>query len=242
MDVKHDSKMAEQGEVPKRIIWRSPDRWIVSVDLGQANDYTAVAAIQAYEMREDPVLPILHRYDVRHLQRFPLGLSYVDMVRDIGRLLQRPPFTRDTELIVDNTGVGRAVSDIFNAEGLKPVCVTITAGTGEGEMHGTRRYNVSKGYIVSLLDAKLHTGELRFAGDLTEMPVMQSELKDFKRRVSESGHTSFEARGGKHDDMVLAVGIGLWRAVKHRSKFNSGRTTDRPKVILGYSNLKRGYR
>ncbi|MGC1958407.1 MAG: hypothetical protein WA683_12310, partial [Pseudolabrys sp.] len=36
-----------------------------------------------------------------------------------------------TELVIDETGVGRAVGDIFNEAGLKPIKVTITAGNEE---------------------------------------------------------------------------------------------------------------
>jgi hypothetical protein len=81
-------------------------------------------------------------------------------------------------------------------------------------MTGGRRYSASKSHLVSMLEAKLHTGELRFAKELREAPAMESELKDFRWHVSEAGRYSFEARGGTHDDLVLAVAIALWRAVK----------------------------
>ena len=234
-----EQKQTEHGDVPRPHIWRSQDRYIVGVDLGQAADPTAVCVLQSYSVREDPVEPIIYRYDVRHLQRLPLGLSYPAVVSDVGMLLQREPLRGQAELVIDETGVGRAVGDIFEQKGLKPVRVTITAGSDEGSMSGSKRYTVAKSYLVSNLDAKLHTGELRFAKELSEASAMESELKDFRRHVSEAGRTSFEARSGKHDDLVLAVAIALWRAVKHRPKFDGSRSTDRPKVILGYQGLKR---
>jgi hypothetical protein len=39
---------------------------------------------------------------------------------------------------------------------------------------------------------------LRFAKELREAPAMESELKDFRRHVSEAGRYSFEARSGTH--------------------------------------------
>lgn len=83
---------------------------------------------------------------------------------------------------------------MFVQNGLNANQVTITAGCDEGTMTGDRRYSVSKSHLVSMLDAKLHTGELRFAKELREAPAMVSELKDFRRHVSEAGHYSFEAR------------------------------------------------
>jgi hypothetical protein len=73
------------------------------------------------------------------------------------------------------------------AERPQPIRVTITAGGDEGTMTGRRPYSVSKSHLVSMLDAKLHTGELRFAKELREAPAMESELKDFRRHVSETG-------------------------------------------------------
>jgi hypothetical protein len=65
--------------------------------------------------------------------------------------------------------------------------VTITTSGDEGIMTGGRRYSVSKSHLVSMLDAKLHAGELRFAKELREAPTIESELKDFRRHVSEAG-------------------------------------------------------
>ena len=78
-------------------------------------------------------------------------------------------------------------------------------------MTGCRRFSPSKSHLANML---MHTGELRFAKELREAPAMELELKDFRWHVSEAGRYSFEARSGTHDDLVLAVAIALWRAVK----------------------------
>ena len=96
---------------------------------------------------------------------------------------------------------------------MKPQRVTITAGN-EATCAGLNRYHVAKGILISTLDARLHTGELKFAADLREAETMRDELKDFRRKVSVAGRYSYEARVGKHDDLVLAVAIGLWWAVR----------------------------
>jgi hypothetical protein len=78
------------------------------------------------------------------------------------------------------------------------------------------------------LDARLHTGELRIAAELTEAGALAEELKDFRRKVSVAGRYSFEARVDKHDDLVLAVAIGLWAIV--------GRPTTQLAAFGVYSN------
>ena len=230
----------EQGSIPVQpppASWRSPYHYFVGVDLGQSQDPTALCVLEACEEVGDPADPSRFCYDVRHLMRFPLGMSYPAMVNEIGLILSRPPLQGSpTELIIDETGVGRAVGDIFNQAGLKPIKVTITAGNEEGQ-NGYARFTVPKQVLVSTLDAMMHTGELRIAKELRETPALETELKDFRRHVSEAGRYSFAARTGAHDDLVLAVAIALWRAARRKRTFGSSRTP--PKVRLGYENSKR---
>jgi hypothetical protein len=66
--------------------------------------------------------------------------------------------------------------------------------------------------LISVLDARLHTGELKIAAALSDAGALQEELKDFQRKVSEAGRATYAARIGAHDDLVLSVAIALWWA------------------------------
>ena len=152
--------------------------------------------------------------DVRHLERLPLGMAYPAVVQHVTNVLARPPLCGGedfpaAELIIDETGVGRAVGDIFELAGMRPKRVTITAGM-EVTAQGRDRYHVAKTVLISQLDAALHTGKLRFAAALHDAAAMQEELKDFRRKVSDAGRSTYAARTGAHDDLVLAVAIGTW--------------------------------
>jgi hypothetical protein len=192
------------------------DRWASSADLGQANDPTAICVMQHRTVQHQHwrggIKQISEHFDVRHLQRLPLGLSYVDQVSEVRRLLARPPLKDGCNFVIDATGVGRAVADLFNNVGMQPTQVTITAGNEQCAV-GNRRWHVPKGVLISILDARLHLGELRFAAALSEAGAMADELKDFQRKVSAAGRSTWEARVGKHDDLVLAVALALWSFV-----------------------------
>ena len=207
---------------------------MVGVDLGQSTDPTAIAILEHvtgvldkgsdYDRHcglTEHLQTKAERVDVRHLERLPLGLSYSAVVQRVSDLLARPPLCgsddqRPAELVIDETGVGRAVGDIFDAQELRPIRVSITAGH-EVTNQGGRRWHVAKTRLISTLDAKLHVGELRFAQALTESAVMKEELKDFRRHVGAAGRFSYEARTGKHDDLILAVAIALWWASRPQS-------------------------
>lgn len=184
-----------------------PQGWVVAVDLGQASDPTAICAMRSHRETVDDK-PVQH-FDVLHLQRLPLGLSYIDQVEEVAKLLSRPPLPSDCPLVIDETGVGRAVGDLFDRLGLSPTKVSITAGDAQSR-HGERRYSVPKGRLISALDARLHTHELRFAPKLSEAGAMKEELKDFRRQVSAVGRFMYAARLSRHDDLVLAVSLALW--------------------------------
>jgi len=190
-------------------------KYVLAADLGQSSDPTAIAVLEhCHAFREwarGGSDQVEDTFDVRHLARLPLGLSYPAVVQEVALLLARPPLAGRCELVIDETGVGRAVADIFDTAGMNPTRVTITAGIEQSWTHGD--WHVSKQILISTLDARLHTGELRFAKDLLEAGTMQEELKDFRRKVSVAGRYTFEARVGKHDDLVLAVAIGLWAIV-----------------------------
>jgi hypothetical protein len=155
------------------------------------------------------------RYDVVHAERLPLGTSYPDVVQHVRDVLNRPPLRDRCHLVIDESGVGRPVGDMFEQAGLRAVRVSITGGTETTKLE-YRRWSVAKSLLISGVDAALHAGELRFAAELGEAHALASELKDFRRILTAAGRATFQARVGKHDDLVLAVAIALWWAVERR--------------------------
>jgi hypothetical protein len=233
--------------------------WVLSVDLGQSIDPTAVSVIErssrwqiVKDYRQstpdskagDPGSPPVEwfrgeeygfndltrlknpssvgRLDVRYLERLPLGTSYPHIVSHVGSLLRRAPLDYPrADLLVDMTGVGRPVVDMFRAVGLRPIGVTITAGEKESRTQ-EGDYRVAKLQLVSRLQAALHSGELRIAKDLREAKTLVSELQDFRASFGDTGYASFNAREGAHDDLVLAVAIGAWWASRPRTPSGLG--------------------
>jgi hypothetical protein len=69
---------------------------------------------------------------VRHLERYPLGTRYREIVASVRGLLSREPFRtriRRTSFLADKTGVGAAVIDGFYEKGVYPISVTIHGGS-----------------------------------------------------------------------------------------------------------------
>jgi hypothetical protein len=215
------------ADAPTVFLPRSLPAWVVGVDVGQTSDPSALCVLEHVKgVLDSNTLLERHtstgrrpqisseRLDVRHLERLPLGLSYPAVAQRVKDLLAEPPLcgydkVKPAELVIDETGVGRAVGDIFVAAGMKPKRVSITAGS-EVTAVGGDRWHVAKTVLISTVDAMLHRGVLRFAAALAEAPTMRDELLDFRRKLSDAGRATYSARTGAHDDLVLAVAIACW--------------------------------
>ena len=190
--------------------------FVVGVDLGQSNDFTAITII---DRQIDVVNEVQQpgRYQVPHLQRLKLGTSYPDVVAIVGRILKALPSRREpATLIVDATGVGRPVVDLMKKAGLNPVAVSITGGANENSS-GDFAYSIPKRNLVSSLQITLQSGRLKIARGLPEAETLINELLNFKVKISLSGHDSYEAwRESIHDDLVLSAALAVWWAERNR--------------------------
>ena len=98
------------------------EKFTIGLDLGQAQDYTALSVFE----RKGANPP--HDYECRHLERFELGTRYPAIVERVKELLNTPPLKHQSTLVIDASGVGRPVCDMFQQAGLAYTGVTITGG------------------------------------------------------------------------------------------------------------------
>lgn len=187
--------------------------YYVGLDLGQAQDFTAVAIAE----RLDPPAGSRHAiYHLRHLERFPLRTSYPTVVARVDGMISVPPLKGASRLIVDATGVGAAVVDLLRDARLGPVAVTIT-GRDTATKDERGGWRVPKRDLVGVLQVLLQSGRLKIARDLPEAETLQRELLAFQVKISVStAHDSYGSwREGAHDDLVLATALACWYGEAH---------------------------
>ena len=213
--------VAVTSEEPLPLPWRWRDHvereFVCGLDLGQANDYTAFCVLEVRTLwsvdgHSTARKPRGTEYRLVHLERLPLGTSYVDQAARIAWLMGQPDLQR-ARLGIDATGVGRAVCDLFRDAGLEFTPVMITGGM-DAERRGTTWF-VPKMQLISLLQARAHDETLVASRDLELGKVLEAELQDFRlRRYTSTGQMTFNARAGKNDDLVLSVAVALWLAAR----------------------------
>jgi hypothetical protein len=168
------------------------------LDLGQYKDYSAWCVVE----RCPGISP---EYHVRSLKRFALGTRYPEIVKKV-QIAARSSEIEPNLLLVDNTGVGIAVSDLLRQARLNFWPITITGGdkvTRDG-----RNVRVPKRDLVSALQVLFQTKRLKIASSLPEAQTLIEELSNFQVKISLAGHDSYGE--GTHDDLVLAVALACW--------------------------------
>ena len=178
--------------------------YILGLDLGQARDYTALAIIEKQKGKV---------YQVRRLER-TRGTSYPEVVTRVKGILDK---LQGAALVVDQTGVGAPVVDMFVQAGLKPVGIYIHGG--DKATHEGNTWRVPKRDLVAVLQVLLQNQRLKIApGPLSD--ILASEMLNFRVKIDPvTAHDSYSAwREAEHDDLVLAVALACWYGENARPK------------------------
>jgi hypothetical protein len=177
--------------------------FILGLDLGQAQDPTAAIIMEAYGAET------MRTYDVRHIEQFTLGTPYPAIVQAVCSMLAREPLRRDCRLVIDHSGVGRPIYDMFVEAKLRPIGITITGGSG-WHRETPYQWHVAKVLLTGSVQKVLQSGRLRIGATLPHAKTLQKELRDFRVKISKAANETYESREGAHDDIVLALAIALF--------------------------------
>ena len=185
----------------------------IGLDLGQLQDYTALCVVRA-DAPTPPLgspLPAPH-LRVTYLHRWPLGTKYATIVAAMRAFLASPIADKRPQLIIDGTGVGVAVLEMFDAAGIEYAAVSIHGGqatTREGKL-----WRVAKKTLVSAIQVPLQNALLTI--EPPTMPFaaeLRAEMGNFRYTITAAAHESYAAwREAEHDDLVLALALALWGA------------------------------
>lgn len=187
-------------------------RFIISADLGQANDFSAVCGIK------DEALPIVddgkviigpRKRSVVYADRFR-GVSYVAVVDHLIRLCNAPPFGGKSQLVIDGTSIGRVVADMIWDQGHDLWAIQMTGG--QDWSRKGRYVNVGKTALVENLAVMFAAGEISFAHDLPLRKEIEADLASFSTQTTAAGNqivTQSRSASG-HGDLGIALIIGAW--------------------------------
>jgi hypothetical protein len=203
-----------------------PPHLFLGLDLGQRHDPAAIAILQR---TVEPTGPFNHvtwelgrelHFRLSHTERLALGTPYIEIVSRIRHLLEKlsaplPGIHSSAgtaplrTLVVDASGVGRPVVELFRKSGfgcthaaVTIVPVTITASGAPRLETGGEEF-VSRRDLITNLRILLEKRLLKISARIHDR---QALLKEFIQLQDRSG--------SNHDDLVMATALACWRATR----------------------------
>ena len=212
--------------------------YIASLDLGQKADFSALSIIEQSEpppplpvpkARPDSVVvyerigqarPFYPTFYVDWLERWR-GLDYIAVAEQVKARLDDPRLA-GCPFVIDATGVGVAMLDLFRRMGMHPIGITIT-GASTVTYQGNQCYTVPKRDLATVCAVLLEEHRYRVNAALDLAPVLGRETLNFKPKIDpKSLHDSYAVwREGLHDDLILSVSMGLWYAERAQRRVSS---------------------
>lgn len=179
-------------------------RYTVGLSIGPPSDTTGLVVVETTERPEmDGPAAAPWRHAVRHLRRFPPGSGYRDIVGDVEAILRN--LTGEREVVLDVTGIGAPIADLFT-----------------WSEAGTRRYRLTAGETLASgflprqdaaarLQITLQEGRLAIApGPLAE--ELARDLRTFSPKPASGPASELAWRDRPSDDLVYALAVALVEA------------------------------
>ena len=178
------------------------------LDLGRRQDPSAISILERRHDttgRRDPITfePELRlRFVLRHVETFPLGTHYFEIVRRIRNLVhESSPFKT---LVVDASGVGAPIVEAFRAARLGASLVPITiTGTGHPHLDPHGGYLVPRRDLISNLRILMERGLLKIP------PTIHAKEKLIKELINLKDH-----QGPHHDDLAISLTLAAWQSTQ----------------------------
>jgi hypothetical protein len=198
--------------------------FIISVDLGQVNDHTAITVIErivkppewaygrntGYGINDE-----IKECHLRHIERPERGTPYPKIIERVVKLWGSDELIDYYRtVVIDLTGVGRPVWDEMQRTFPRGMMygVTITGGN-EVTKPAPYIFNTPKRDLISSLQVAFQNGDFKIAKGIPNADVLIKELTNFKVKININGHDQYEAwRENIHDDIVLSAAMGVWLA------------------------------
>ena len=198
-------------------------RHILSQDIGKKQDATTTGAFtitpEFYE-GGDGKQRVMTFLDVGFLDK--RRLSYMELGEYTKEMMQSLSFGDNCSLIIDGTGVGEAVYDIYRSLGLDPLKIIFTSGeTAAVEQERpqfSRRFGAVSGYkvpkvdMISAAQVIFQQGRIRFAENIDFRDECFQQLQSFVGKVNEKNHNvKYEnLTDDIHDDFVTMIIQACW--------------------------------
>ncbi len=201
--------------------------YYLAVDVGKLRDHAALVLMEYRVIptgrRDAATYQPLYRCELRvvYIERFRLQTSYRELVARVSRLCQHPHLAGHTQLLVDSTGQGLPVVEMFRDARLPVSLLPVTITGGKKVVVSGSSRSVPKADLVASLEVLFERGFLKIASSLPQADLLREELRQFERWSERGGALKYGAGSG-HDDLVMALALAGWWAWSNRRRSLTG--------------------
>ncbi len=149
-------------------------------------------------------------------------LKYTELAEYTRELMQAVNVSHDSALVIDGTGVGGPVFDLYDEAGLDPLKIVFTSGESISVQSGVRAgsskfgliqgYGVPKSDLVGVLVVAMEQGRMIRASDVPYKQQEMEQYQNFVGRINEkTKYVKFgNAQDEIHDDIIVADAMAVW--------------------------------
>jgi len=187
--------------------------FVMGLDLGQAADYSACSVVEIFQNDDEERKKTYIEYDLRLLRRFELGLPYPTVCDEVERMLTTPLLAGKTFLGIDICGVGAGIADMFRERDLRPIAIRSHGGNNVTVVES--EFRMPKRDMIGRMRMLFQQGRLRISSKLRDVEIFKTELRNFRMKISQSGHDTYEHhRANMHDDLLISAGMACWLGMR----------------------------
>ena len=186
-----------------------PSDFLLGVDLGRKVDPAAMVLVERHpEPHQDEFW-----FEVRHVEEFPLGTRYKDVVRAVGDFVVQDPVRGKIQVGWDATGVGAAVMELVEDDGtLAELSWQVTITSGKEWTQDGPSFRVPKADLAASLQLVLQDRRILMRPEVEQQSVLRKQLVRFEMQRTKTGYQRMEGAAGEHDDVALALMVAVWLA------------------------------
>ena len=195
--------------------------FIIAASLGTSMQPTAIAVLEQEVLKNRNRVAETGALQLRHLERLPLDVNYPKTAARISKLLETKEIKDEekcggAEVLLDLTGSGRAIVELFERAEIQPISVRIIGAGMSEEKAQSGEWRIPKVELIGALRVLYEAERLKTAKGLDLVPELLNEFRNFKMRPPRIDPNDPESwREGQSDDLIFAVALAAWRASRH---------------------------
>ena len=194
-----------------------PPTYKLGLDFGYERDYSTVVVLEYSVFQNGKHDPTNwqwiheHRFHIRHIERIPLKTDYTAVADYIRDFVTHPALLHNTEVVLDCSGVGRAVYSIFLTRSIAAKLRPVQFTSGDNVRQVDDKWHIPRSVLLTNLHTMFANRHIKIGRRVPHAPELLDELHSLQMRISRAGNDSIQpALSTGHDDLAIAAALAAF--------------------------------